>query len=247
MFQTWRAIQPNANVPMGSVVSSRIFRNKSFWTFKIPTACPWCVGKIMKMRGDVRHHLQYHVGVNSNFLLWHEPWVQQEPLILRLGVRIISIMGSSSMARINSIIYEVDWQLHRSHRSHCSNHVDALEVTNAILGTRLYARDEILWDYRHSKWVNISYIWNSIRRTVQPSPWIEVVWSPFAVPKSAFFFWLVVLNRLLIRDKMRRFGMITDERCLLCATGIEMASHIFTVCNFAKKIFNACSVQLTQN
>lgn len=90
-------------------------------------------------------------------------------------------------------------------------------------------------------------IWNSIRKIDQTPSWTHTVWSSYVVPKSAFFFWLAIQNRLLTKDRMRRFGMLVDEMCLLCRNVNENSPHLFTTCRYSTFIFNACSVNLTLN
>ncbi|XP_074363236.1 uncharacterized protein LOC141703695 [Apium graveolens] len=116
-----------------------------------------------------------------------------------------------------------------------------------MLGVRLFARDEILWESQQGKEVNISKIWNSIRRIGQPPPWISAVWSIFSIPKNSFFFWLAIQDRLLTKERMSRFGMYNDGRCMLCNGHNENASHLFMECGYATQILQACPVTLTRD
>ncbi|KAK1384247.1 hypothetical protein POM88_021982 [Heracleum sosnowskyi] len=212
-----------------------------FWTSKKPYSCPWCVGKLLKARDEVRNHILYKVGVESKFLLWHEPWLRSSPILTRYGPDIISIMESNYLAKICTIIRDGSWH------PHPSNHMTAMGVRNEILGTRLFARDEILWDGHQSKWVTLSLIWNSIRRIGQAPPWVNAVWSEYSIPKNSFFFWLAIQNRLLTKDRMRRFGMQVNENCTLCGVSRENAAHLFTTCRFSRNIFEACPIDLLHN
>lgn len=97
-----------------------------------------------------------------------------------------------------------------------------------------------------SKWVTMSTVWNSIRQTHQAPPWVDAVWNTFAVPKSSFVFWLAI-QRLLTKDRMVRFGLEMDKRCLLCGHGRESASHLLTCCTCTKEIFDKCPIRLNNN
>ena len=84
IFQCWRLVQPNATSLWIMWVNNSLFRNKSFWTAKTPSACPWCVIKMLNVRSILVGYLKYKVGRNSQFKLWHDPWFTFNNLLLTI-------------------------------------------------------------------------------------------------------------------------------------------------------------------
>ena len=78
-------------------------------------------------------------------------------------------------------------------------------------------------------------------------PWIAAVWHKLTIPKCSFTSWLAFKNRLLTKDRMMRFGMQTDLRCVLCNNAIETNAHLFSSCNFIATITTSSGFYLTEN
>ncbi|KAE8685562.1 hypothetical protein F3Y22_tig00111095pilonHSYRG00084 [Hibiscus syriacus] len=60
--------------------------------------------------------------------------------------------------------------------------------------------------------------------------------------------WMVILDRLATKDRLVRFGMMTDNICGLCDVGQESQNHLFLEYSFAKEVWGAilraCGLQL---
>lgn len=46
------------------------------------------------------------------------------------------------------------------------------------------------------------------------------------VPKQSFILWMACKNKLLTREKLRRWGFIDDDSCVLCHNGVEIKLQI---------------------
>lgn len=46
--------------------------------------------------------------------------------------------------------------------------------------------------------------------------WWSVVWFRGFVPRQTFILWLVCERKLMTRDKLKLWGFIHDDRCVLC-------------------------------
>lgn len=90
-------------------------RRKGFWTLKIQAGLSWAVRKILKSTVAIAEFFRYHVGVDSSFLLWHDPWLTNSAPLSLFDTRIIYILRSHSMARISTIIQNNQWNLHPSY------------------------------------------------------------------------------------------------------------------------------------
>lgn len=215
-----------------------LLRNKGVWTAKLPYKSSWAVRKILNARNFARPFIGYCVGQQSDFLLWHDPWVNNRPLLEQYSSSIISNAESSGLARVSSMQCNGAWDLPSS------NHVDVMDLRIKVASTHIHCTDFITWDGRRRKSVSLSSIWSSFRESSPLVPWFDIVWNSFSIPKCSFIFWLAIRNRLLTRDRMLSFGMQVDSSCVLCGGGPESIYHILSTCPYFDLIRGACPVQI---
>ncbi|KAK1351494.1 hypothetical protein POM88_054288 [Heracleum sosnowskyi] len=192
---------------------------------------------MLNHRFEAMQHLSFVVGENSAFYLWHDPWLAASPLIEYLGFDIVSVSESYNLARVNTITCGRTWT------PSSSNHVLVIDLRMLLSTCTISQRDEVLWD--GSKKVNLSLIWQSIRRTGNPPPWYDVVWHSFAIPKCAFFTWLALRKRLLTKDRMLVWGMQVNPRCVLCSSANETIEHICCLCPVTYILIRSSGIALS--
>lgn len=73
--------------------------------------------KILEPLQMALQHISYHVGINSNWLLCHDLWLNISPPSLQFHLCIMYIMWSQSQARVN-----ISWIITIGHLSKCSSH-----------------------------------------------------------------------------------------------------------------------------
>ncbi|XP_074305324.1 uncharacterized protein LOC141640419 [Silene latifolia] len=64
--------------------------------------------------------------------------------------------------------------------------------------------------------------------------WYPVIWNRMNWPKHSFIAWLLVLGRLLTKDRLVRFGVINDGGCELCGEEVETVEHLFFECRYSQ-------------
>ncbi|XP_039035162.1 uncharacterized protein LOC120171541 [Hibiscus syriacus] len=50
---------------------------------------------------------------------------------------------------------------------------------------------------------------------------------------------MVILDRLPTKDRLARFGLVVDNVCGLCGTGMESRDHLFADCSYAKDVWSS--------
>lgn len=77
--------------------------------------------------------------------------------------------------------------------------------------------------------------------------WHRVFWYPKAIPKHAFILWVAINNRLATKDKLRLWGLNSNDTCVLCNGQAECRNHLFFECSFSadiwKKVLILCAVR----
>jgi zinc-binding in reverse transcriptase len=64
----------------------------------------------------------------------------------------------------------------------------------------------------------------------------DLWWNLFIPLKVKVFMWLVMHNRILTRDNLRRGGWVGDLQCTMC-TEQESISHLFFNCHIVKQVW----------
>ena len=241
IFQLWRLIHPSADSLWIAWFKGKYLKNRSIWTMNIPGKASWCVKNILKLRHDAMGLFQYKIGSNSNFLTWHDPWVNGVPLLHQCPPGLISIAESSLQARVSEFIDNSSWRLPSS------NHLDMAMLRSKILPIQIHHSDSIVWSRDNSLVVSTSSIGNSLRSRNTPPAWIDVAWHNLAIPKCSFTLWLALKGRLLTKDRMQKFNMDTDLCCVLCDNAIESHEHLFSTCVYMSEVLHNGDLQYSND
>ncbi|XP_058762042.1 uncharacterized protein LOC131635435 [Vicia villosa] len=70
----------------------------------------------------------------------------------------------------------------------------------------------------------------------QTVPWRKVFYDNEARPRAFFITWLACHGRLATKDRLKRFGILDNENCVLCA-GTESLYHLLFDCNKTRDIW----------
>ncbi|XP_074315988.1 uncharacterized protein LOC141652429 [Silene latifolia] len=65
--------------------------------------------------------------------------------------------------------------------------------------------------------------------------WYSVVWNRFNIPKHCVIGWLFALRRLLTKDILLQFGVISDGVYELCCAATEINEHLIFGCSYSQK------------
>ncbi|XP_039025015.1 uncharacterized protein LOC120158175 [Hibiscus syriacus] len=90
------------------------------------------------------------------------------------------------------------------------------------------------WSIITGKW-----IWDIIRISREKVVWHRLIWFPAHIPKISLISWMAILDRLPTKDRLTRFGLIVDNVCGLCGTGMESRVHLFADCSYAKDVWDS--------
>ncbi|XP_074288502.1 uncharacterized protein LOC141613657 [Silene latifolia] len=93
-------------------------------------------------------------------------------------------------------------------------------------------------DYSIKAW----YKW--MRQRLPRIPWWRICWNSMNVTRTSFIFWVVMLGRLLTRDRLVRMGGGPDMNCYLCQSADENHDHLFFECTFSKRCVTLMQLKL---
>lgn len=67
------------------------------------------------------------------------------------------------------------------------------------------SEDKATWTASKSGIYHANATWNKLRKHYDSAPWYSMVWFKHAIPRHSFIVWLAILNRLLTRDRMKKW------------------------------------------
>ncbi|XP_058776047.1 uncharacterized protein LOC131650346 [Vicia villosa] len=79
----------------------------------------------------------------------------------------------------------------------------------------------------------------ALRGEKQDVPWKNLMRGNLARPRAAFVFWMACHSRLLTKDRLIKFGIVNDGKCVFCGEA-ETCNHLFYECRVTREIWKNC-------
>ncbi|KAL0361527.1 UNVERIFIED_CONTAM: hypothetical protein Sradi_3837200 [Sesamum radiatum] len=184
---------------------------------------PWGWRKLVRLRVSLRPCITYRIGSGSSFCLWHDPWHDLGPLVLRFPLGPWH-SATSSTAPLSIVIRDGSW-----HWPPITD-MESIDITH-FLPTIHGGPDRVIWTGPRDSFSS------AVAYDVFHPPGPKVEWSSLLVgsleiPRHRFILWLAILGRLSTLDKPWLQHLGTD--CVLCrASTLEIHYHLFFSCPFA--------------
>ena len=86
---------------------------------------------------------------------------------------------------------------------------------------------------------NLKRVWNAIRPKQEVIPWNHLIWDGWQIPSASVICWLVLKDRIAVKEKLASWMITIDISCVLCSQGIHSGGHLFFCCNYTKDIIKA--------
>lgn len=84
---------------------------------------------------------------------------------------------------------------------------------------------------------SISHVWKQTATSISEVLWHKEVWFSGHISKHAFILWLVCLDRLSIRSRLRSWGVVDDSTCVLCEVYNKTREHLFLNCPYSQNVW----------
>lgn len=68
--------------------------------------------------------------------------------------------------------------------------------------------------------------------------WSNWLWGKLNTPRRSFISWLTFKGGLYTKAKLKNFGMINDDSCVLCQRESETIDHLWFQCCYSKEVMN---------
>ncbi|KAL0361505.1 UNVERIFIED_CONTAM: hypothetical protein Sradi_3835000 [Sesamum radiatum] len=176
--------------------------------------------KIIKLRPFMLQLLQYTVGSGHKFLLWHDPWSDQGPLIHKVP-RAPSLLGLPNYAPLSTVIREGEWSWPSPLRPPTELTFILQNLPDIHLGEHM-----IFWNNSRNRFIT-SQAYRLFIPQVFEVTWSGLLRGRFKIARYSFVLWHAILGRLSTMDKLSLHGLPL-RHCVLCDARIdETHAHIF--------------------
>ena len=65
-----------------------------------------------------------------------------------------------------------------------------------------------------------------------------MAWVRGMTPKNNIVFWILLQNKILSLDNLKKRVVFIANRCVLCKNDVESVDHIMLHCSFTKKVWD---------
>ncbi|XP_074271282.1 uncharacterized protein LOC141595213 [Silene latifolia] len=66
--------------------------------------------------------------------------------------------------------------------------------------------------------------------------WSNAVWNSMAIPKHSFIAWIIANKALMLKQKLFKLHISSDDLCCICLSQTETHMHLFTECVYSQQI-----------
>ncbi|XP_071724958.1 uncharacterized protein [Rutidosis leptorrhynchoides] len=160
-------------------------------------------GNLQDLHSTFKEFFEYKVGVDNQASFWFDPWLSNGALAdLFLNIR----LGG----RVCQVFYDGQWQL-----SVPISHdlVDAWDLVRSVMVSS--KSDTITCTASKTGTYTIASAYNAIREKSSVVKWARMVWGKGPCHRHSFIVWLVVLNHLAVKVRLKNWGLCDDDVCVL--------------------------------
>jgi ribonuclease HI len=198
----------------------------------------------------IQEHAFWEIRDGASARFWQDSWQQLKPLA---AMEELSDLQHSPLGN-NALKVKNLWKSQERHSkwrqwklSHHELEVpDNLNLQgwhNQAKRRQILTRegpDILRWGYSPAGTFNIkeAYLLQEPSHEQNKEPIWSKVWNKELWPKVSTFLWLVVHNRALTWDNLRKRGFIGPSICALCCQQEESKEHLFNGCHYSQQIWD---------
>lgn len=197
----------------------------------------------MNLRDTARPFITCTVKSGNRASFWHDNWTGLGSLLAIVGVLGPQVFGIPTDSRVCDTVKDGAWRVSNSrHPLLC-----LLRNCLPLLPPNVNSDEHDFYEWQLSPTESTtgfssSKTWLRLNPPPPPVPWFTVVWFKEKVPKYSFITWLLLRERLAIRDRLRHWEMVVPSACLLCGVTDESMQHVFFNCSYSSELWTAAFV-----
>jgi hypothetical protein len=180
-------------------------------------------------------HVRRAIGDGRDSSLWFDPWLPVGRLVDILGENMPLITGTQDW-KVSNIFHNQIWNLHHSFLHSIRDLIQDVHLSDTT--------DTWLWIPTSTMDFCLASAWDVTRLQGAKFNLHNVFWFPSASPKMSACALKAFHDRLPTRERLKRFGIINEDLCVLCSSSTETRDHIFFECPYVAYIWTLCKLKL---
>lgn len=203
-------------------------KHYNFWEIRVKNDASFAWRKLLKLRHEIRPFIKYKIGDGKSCSAWYDSWDNQGPIRNIVSTKDISRASFSLDDTVSNIIHNNEWKWPVWWTA---KYQQLLQFQ--VPSIRNNVKDCTVWRMENGvdSEFSVGIAWDSLRDRSFKIPWLHVVWFSKAIPRHAFFVWLIMLQKLKTQDKIRIWDknpkVIFPTVCVLCSKMEETHNHLF--------------------
>ena len=97
--------------------------------------------------------------------------------------------------------------------------------------------DGIQWQWADTGMYTVKSAYQRLKDGPRIQTSIHRIWKLLVPPRMNVFGWLLIRNKLLTVDNLKKKGFQLVNRCTLCKANQETAKHLFNYCPFSRALY----------
>ncbi|XP_010555778.1 PREDICTED: uncharacterized protein LOC104825191 [Tarenaya hassleriana] len=176
----------------------------------------------MAIKSLAHNFIKVKIGDGKSTLFWFDNWTSHGPLIEFVGELGPRLLRLNRYATVADAVSAGNWSLPPAR----SDNIQELLISLAEVRppSAEAGDDTLLWKHEahdFKRFFSSAKTWKQIR---QSKPRVE--WHS-----------LTMQQRLPTRDRLRRWGLQTDDKCVLCGVEEESHHHLFFECSYSVNLW----------
>ncbi|GAA0146710.1 hypothetical protein LIER_06600 [Lithospermum erythrorhizon] len=166
---------------------------KHIWNVCIEKEALW--SKLLHLRDIIRPHVKMQVrnGMRTNYLF--DNWHEEGCLVDFLDAKSITYPNIESTQTIAEVSNTIRWPVGRANTSD-------VQVFRNEFPRHFDQTDDCLVWFRDTS-CKATNVWNKLRSNSAQVWWWKVVWFKGHIPRFSFICWILLLNRMPTRDRLK--------------------------------------------
>lgn len=213
----------------------RYMKNHSFWDSKATVFDSGTWKHLQSLKGTALLHMRRVIGDGVSTSLWFDPWLSVGRLVDIYGIQCPLLTGTSDW-NVAKLFQHQNWVVLSYYLHEVSEEFFDIIVSDTA----------DTWGWLPSKdgTFTLASCYDIIRSPGAIFHLCDTVWFPMSSPKMSAVALKAIKDRLPTRSRLKRFGIINEECCVLCNDSVETRDHIFYECPYVSYIWTLCKLKM---
>ncbi|KAK9071869.1 hypothetical protein SSX86_008299 [Deinandra increscens subsp. villosa] len=230
----WNIISGKENIWTKWIQTHRL-EGRSLWEIPDKRDKCWSWRNIMKCRDVVWPHCYTQIGNGETTSVWFDMWHPLSPLCSFISNRVINRAGLSTYTKVKDVVVDGRWAWPEEWRDMFPGLFNS-EPPKLIIGKA----DKVVWRSNDGSLglFSTKAAFSDLCDRQQDVHWAPLVWFSQSIPRHSFTLWMACKRRLLTQDRLQKWDVEGELKCVFCRNQRDSHTHLFFECDYYRQVWN---------